>query len=223
LSPTHTSEVNYEFYPRGAACRFIILCKDGAVKFLPEVLTFAMKIPALCLTIRPTLRVSGAVTNEREVVCAFGREILIRSAPPGTERALTLLFFPRARPKWNLCLFDSADSDTQQGNNNTYCQDSELTWLDWQLTDEEREFIEFVREVIAIRREQPVFQRRKFFQGRAIFGADVPDINWFEPSGKPMGEEGWNAGYNQCFGFALAGDLIGDVDERGQPIVVIPF
>jgi glycogen operon protein len=110
-------------------------------------------------------------------------------------------------------------SHTQQGNNNTYCQDSELTWLDWQLNDEEREFLEFVREVISIRRTQPVFQRRKFFQGRAIFGADIADITWFEPSGRPMGEEAWNAGFNQCFGFHLAGDLIGDVDERGQPVM----
>ena len=110
-------------------------------------------------------------------------------------------------------------SHTQQGNNNTYCQDSELTWLDWQLNDEEREFLEFVREVISIRRTQPVFQRRKFFHGRAIFGADIADITWFEPSGKPMGEEAWTAGFNQCFGFHLAGDLIGDVDERGQPVM----
>jgi glycogen operon protein len=110
-------------------------------------------------------------------------------------------------------------SHTQQGNNNTYCQDNELTWLNWQLDDEKREFLEFVREVIALRHKQPVFQRRKFFQGRSIFGADVADITWFEPSGKPMGEEAWSAGFNQCFGFALAGDLIGDVDERGEPIV----
>ncbi|MGH7843785.1 MAG: glycogen debranching protein GlgX, partial [Candidatus Binatia bacterium] len=110
-------------------------------------------------------------------------------------------------------------SQTQQGNNNTYCQDNELTWLKWDLSEEERAFLEFVQNVIRIRRTQPVFQRRKFFQGRAIFGADVADITWFEPSGKPMGEEGWNAGYNQCFGFALAGDLIGDVDERGQPVI----
>jgi isoamylase len=108
---------------------------------------------------------------------------------------------------------------TQQGNNNTYCQDSALTWLRWQLNDDEREFLEFVREVIGIRREQPVFQRRKFFQGRAIFGADIADITWFEPSGKPMGEEAWSAGFNQCFGFLMAGDLIGDVDDRGQPIL----
>jgi glycogen operon protein len=109
-------------------------------------------------------------------------------------------------------------SHTQQGNNNTYCQDNELTWLNWQLDDQSRKFLEFVREVVALRGEQPVFQRRKFFQGRSIFGADIADITWFEPSGKPMGEEAWSAGFNQCFGFLLAGDLIGDVDERGQPI-----
>jgi glycogen operon protein len=109
-------------------------------------------------------------------------------------------------------------SHTQQGNNNTYCQDNELTWLKWDLSAEERHFLEFVQNVIHIRRTQPVFQRRKFFKGRAIYGADVADISWFEPSGEPMGEKAWNAGYNQCFGFALAGDLIGDVDERGDPI-----
>jgi glycogen operon protein len=109
-------------------------------------------------------------------------------------------------------------SHTQQGNNNTYCQDNELTWLDWQLTDEKKEFLEFVRQVLTIRRTQPVFQRRKFFQGRAIFGADVEDITWFDPAGHPMGEEAWNAGFNQCFGMRMPGDLIGDVDERGQEI-----
>jgi glycogen operon protein len=109
-------------------------------------------------------------------------------------------------------------SHTQQGNNNTYCQDSELTWLDWQLTDDERKFLEFVRQVISIRRSQPVFQRRKFFQGQPIFGGDESDIAWFEPSGAAMGEEGWNAGFNQCFGMRMSGDLIGDVDERGQDI-----
>jgi glycogen operon protein len=110
-------------------------------------------------------------------------------------------------------------SHTQHGNNNTYCQDNELTWLNWQLDDGRREFLEFVREVIRLRHEQPVFQRRKFFQGRAIFGTEVADIAWFEPSGKTMGDEAWNAGFNQCFGVVLAGDLIGDVDERGEPIV----
>ena len=110
-------------------------------------------------------------------------------------------------------------SHTQQGNNNAYCQDNDLTWLHWELTEEQRAFYDFVRAVIHLRRTQPVFQRRKFFQGRAIHGADIEDISWFEPSGQEMTEEAWNAGYVRCLGVRMAGDLIDDVDEHGEPIV----
>jgi glycogen operon protein len=108
---------------------------------------------------------------------------------------------------------------TQQGNNNPYCQDNDITWLNWDITDEQREFFHFVRSVIHIRQTQPVFQRRKFFQGRRIEGADVPDISWFQPSGEEMSDEDWNAGYTQCLGVRFPGDLIGDVNERGEPII----
>ncbi len=107
---------------------------------------------------------------------------------------------------------------TQKGNNNAYCQDSDITWLRWDLTEEEHAFLDFVRNVIQIERTQPVFQRRKFFQGRAIYGADIDDITWFEPSGQEMGSEAWNSGYARCLGVRFAGDLIGDVDERGEPV-----
>jgi glycogen operon protein len=110
-------------------------------------------------------------------------------------------------------------SHTQQGNNNAYCQDTELTWLNWELDDEQQAFLEFVRQVGEMWRDQPVFHRRRFFQGRRIRGSDIKDISWFEPSGKEMGDEAWNAGYVKCMGVRMAGDLIGDVDERGEPIV----
>jgi isoamylase len=110
-------------------------------------------------------------------------------------------------------------SHTQQGNNNAYCQDNEITWLTWHLTEEQQAFGDFVRAMIHLRRTQPVFQRRKFFQGRAIHGAGIQDITWFEPSGQEMTEEAWNTGYVRCLGVRLAGDLIGDVDEHGEPIV----
>jgi isoamylase len=109
-------------------------------------------------------------------------------------------------------------SQTQQGNNNTYCQDNELTWLKWELTEEQQDFCNFVRAVIQLRRTHPVFQRRKFFQDRAIHGEDVHDIAWFECSGQEMSEEAWNSGYVRCLGVQLAGDLIGDMDERGEPV-----
>jgi isoamylase len=76
-----------------------------------------------------------------------------------------------------------------------------------------------VRGVIHIQRTQPVFQRRKFFQGRAIRGEGIKDISWFEPSGQEMSEEAWNSGFARCLGVRLTGDLIGDVDERGEPVV----
>jgi glycogen operon protein len=108
---------------------------------------------------------------------------------------------------------------SQQGNNNTYCQDNELTWLNWELSEERQAWYEFVRSLIHLRRTQPVFQRRKFFQGRAIHGEGIQDISWFEPTGQEMTEEAWNTGYARCLGVRLAGDLLGEVDERGESIV----
>ncbi|MDP9132516.1 MAG: glycogen debranching enzyme GlgX, partial [Nitrospirota bacterium] len=88
----------------------------------------------------------------------------------------------------------------------------------WDITDEQQEFLMFVRTVIEIRKTHPVFQRRKFFQGRRESGADVPDISWFQPSGDEMSDDAWNAGFSQCLGVRFPGDLIGDVNERGEPI-----
>jgi len=107
---------------------------------------------------------------------------------------------------------------SQQGNNNAYCQDNETTWLNWDLTVKQQEFCRFVRSVINLRKIQPVFQRRKFFLGRQIDGANVPDIAWFQPSGEEMSDKAWNAGYTQCLGVLLPGNLICDVDKRGDPI-----
>ncbi|HVL16107.1 MAG TPA: glycogen debranching protein GlgX, partial [Gemmata sp.] len=84
-------------------------------------------------------------------------------------------------------------SHTQRGNNNTYCQDNELTWLDWNLTPEKSNFLDFVRKVIRVWTGQPVFQRRHFFQGRAIRGSGVKDISWFGPDGREIGDEAWEA------------------------------
>lgn len=107
---------------------------------------------------------------------------------------------------------------TQHGTNNAYCQDNDTTWVNWNISDEQRAFLRFVQSIITIRRTHPVFQRRKFFQGRKIDGADVPDISWFQPSGEEMSDEAWDAGYTQCLGVRFPGDLIGDVNERNEPL-----
>jgi len=108
---------------------------------------------------------------------------------------------------------------TQQGNNNTYGQDNELSWLNWDLDDDKRQFLEFVQNLSRLWSGHPVFQRRKFFQGRALRGSGVKDISFFDPSGAEMSDEDWAGGFVKCLGVRLAGDLIDDVDERGEPIM----
>ncbi len=108
---------------------------------------------------------------------------------------------------------------TQGGNNNAYCHDNEINWLNWELDDEKRQFLEFVKELSRMWSGHPVFQRRKFFQGRALRGSGVKDISFFDPSGSEMSDEGWEAGFVKCLGVRLAGDVIDDVDERGEPIL----
>ena len=108
---------------------------------------------------------------------------------------------------------------TQNGNNNAYCQDNELSWINWELSAENKALLEFAHRLIALRKEQPVLKRRNFFQGRKIRGADVKDITWFEPAGKEMNDEAWNAGFVRCLGVLWAGDVIDEVDEKGEKIV----
>ena len=109
-------------------------------------------------------------------------------------------------------------SHSQKGNNNTYCQDNDLSWLKWDLTQEKKKFLEFVKRITRIWREQPVLKRRKFFQGRSIRGEGITDITWLTPGGTDMTDGDW-AGQVKVLGMRLAGDLINEVDEWGDPIV----
>ena len=108
---------------------------------------------------------------------------------------------------------------TQRGNNNAYCQDNKISWLNWDSSDEREELVDFVRMLIKLRAEQPVLRRRKFFQGRPIRGSQVKDISWLEPSGQEMTDDAWNAEFVRCLGMLLAGDQIDETDERGNRIV----
>ncbi|HTI50038.1 MAG TPA: glycogen debranching protein GlgX [Planctomycetaceae bacterium] len=109
-------------------------------------------------------------------------------------------------------------SHTQQGNNNTYCQDNELTWLDWNLTPERQAFLDFVRHVVRIRHENPVLRRRRFFHGRRIRGKGIRDIIWLNPSGREMTDADWSAGFIQSVGVFFAGD-VDESDETGKSVV----
>jgi glycogen operon protein len=109
-------------------------------------------------------------------------------------------------------------SHTKNGNNNTYCHDNDLTWHDWDLDERQQKFLDFCRTCTRVWAEQPVLQRRKFFIGRQIRGLGIKDVSFFNPSGNDMSDDEWNASFVKCFGIRLAGDLMTEVDERGEPI-----
>jgi glycogen operon protein len=106
----------------------------------------------------------------------------------------------------------------QQGNNNAYCQDNELTWLNWERTAEETEFQDFVRTVVQLRKDHPVFRRRRFFQGRPLRGSDIKDLYWVEPDGTEMDDTDWGQGFVRSFGVVLVGGQIAELDDRGRQI-----
>ncbi len=110
-------------------------------------------------------------------------------------------------------------SRTQQGNNNAYCQDNTISWLDWNWTPKQKELVEFARYVIELRKEHAVLRRRKFFQGRSIRGAGVKDIAWYEPRGREMTDKAWDDPFARCLGVLLNGNTLDEIDERGEPVI----
>jgi glycogen operon protein len=108
---------------------------------------------------------------------------------------------------------------TQHGNNNAYCQDNEISWIDWNLSKPQQALLAFTRGLIGLRQQHPVFRRRRFFQGRRIRGAEVKDLSWLRPDGKEMTDEDWTIGYVRCIGVRLAGHAIEEKDPKGKPLL----
>jgi len=127
---------------------------------------------------------------------------------------------------------------TQRGNNNAYCQDNEMSWVDWPTADEppaagasarragsaaqgsSQALLEFVRGLVQFRADHPVFRRRRFFQGQDIRGVpdQLGDIAWFTPAGQEMTDADWQAGSAGSLTVFLNGEAIGEPDRRGEPI-----
>jgi glycogen operon protein len=108
---------------------------------------------------------------------------------------------------------------TQNGNNNAYCQDNEISWLDWDDRERNADLFEFTRRLTELRRDHPVFRRRRWFTGRSIRGAEIDDIGWVRPDGEPMSDEDWDAGFARSLGMALNGEAIPWPGPRGEPVV----
>jgi len=108
---------------------------------------------------------------------------------------------------------------TQNGNNNTYAHDDPLTWIDWKAAEEEFPLIEFTAAVSRLRREHPVFRRRRYFQGDPVRGTGIDDIVWLTPGAEPMSDEDWDKGFAKSLSVFLNGRGIREPDPRGEPVV----
>lgn len=107
---------------------------------------------------------------------------------------------------------------TQNGNNNAYCQDNEISWFDWNWTDEHRTLHSFTRALIELRKENPIFHRRRFFNGRKMEDNTLGDILWINASGEEMTGENWSNSRTRSLGMILNGEAMVEFDERGRRI-----
>ncbi|MEU0061092.1 glycogen debranching protein GlgX [Streptomyces sp. NPDC006334] len=110
---------------------------------------------------------------------------------------------------------------TQRGNNNAYCQDNEVSWIDWRLTAQQRELTDFTRHLVALRAAHPVLRRRRFFRGETVThaGQPLPDLVWLLPDAREMTDDNWRRPDAHCVGVFLNGDAIAERDARGRPVV----
>jgi glycogen operon protein len=150
-------------------------------------------------------RVEGSAGDNREVNVLRARQ---------KRNFLATLFLSLGVP---MLLAGDEFGRSQRGNNNAYCQDSEISWLDWENVDLKQ--LEFTKEIIQFRKEHPVFCRRKWFQGKSIRGSDVNDLAWFRPDGEQMSDEDWGAGFAKSLGVFLNGDEIPSVDAAGRRVL----
>ncbi len=110
---------------------------------------------------------------------------------------------------------------TQGGNNNSYCQDSEIAWMHWELDEDQQEMLDFTRQLIALRKAHPIFRRRRFLQGVVRDGAvsELPDVAWMRADGQLMQDADWNDGLNKCLTVFLNGSAIPEPNERGERVI----
>ena len=110
---------------------------------------------------------------------------------------------------------------TQGGNNNAYCQDNEVSWLDWRLTEDQQALADFTRYVIGLRAAHPVLRRRRFFRGETVThaGQPLPDLVWLLPDAREMADEDWDRSDAHSVGVFLNGDAIAEPDPCGEPVV----
>lgn len=148
-------------------------------------------------------------TEDPEVLSLRSRQI---------KNFLTTMLFSQGVPM--ICHGDEMGR-TQSGNNNVYCQDNELSWVNWNLTATQQDLLHFTRRVIKLRKDHPVLRRRRFFYGDAAHGGEskLQEIGWLRPSGEHMRDEDWTAWYARSLMVYVNGHAISEPDRRGEKIV----
>ena len=128
---------------------------------------------------------------------------------------LTTLFLSQGVP---MLLAGDEFGRTQEGNNNAYCQDNEISWFGWEHDERQAQLRDFTKRLIQLRKDHPVFRRPKFFRGRRIRGSEIRDVMWFNPGGNEMTDEEWSSPFVRCLGMLLSGDTADVVTFEGAPI-----
>jgi isoamylase len=128
---------------------------------------------------------------------------------------LTTLFLSQGVP---MLLGGDELGRTQQGNNNAFCQDNEISWFDWDLDDGQRALLEFTRSLIAFRAKHPTVRRRAFLTGGTLRGSGLPDVWWFRPDGRKMTQRDWGRGEAKTIGVFLNGAEIPTHSLRGEDV-----
>ena len=144
-------------------------------------------------------------TNKKDVLALRQRQ---------KRNFLTTLFLSQGVP---MLVAGDEMSRTQQGNNNAYCQDNEISWVDWQKADED--LVTFTRKLITLRISHPSFCRKRWFQGQPIKGVGVEDIAWFLPDGTEMTVEHWNTSFAKSLGIYLNGRGLHSLGPKEKPII----
>jgi glycogen operon protein len=107
---------------------------------------------------------------------------------------------------------------TQNGNNNAYAQDNEISWVNWDLDERRQALLDFTRKVLAVRHLNPVLRRRTFFRGEVVDHAGVKDLTWVRADGQEMGQEDWQNASVKSIGMLIHGDATDETDDRGRAI-----
>lgn len=144
-------------------------------------------------------------TDDPEVLALRGRQ---------KRNLLTTLFLSQGVP---MLLAGDEMGRSQQGNNNGYALDNETSWVNWSLSAADKALLAFVRSIAALRKAHPIFRRRSFFPSHGSVGGEK-NILWFNPDGLEMSDAEWDLGFARCLGMYLAGDAIGEVNERGDAV-----